>query len=216
MRSGSSGTAPSGRRTGRRSRSRVCREALAGLDDGALAVVGCLTLWVANLLERGDSEEDPRGGRRRGGGCALAPPGRRRHERGRARDRPGDAERSVRIATCSDGSTRRSSSTPTGPRSSSPGGFCHWIRLPRWGIGHGRRAEPDDRANRSARRGRHAGGRAGARPKDEAEGQPRAARAAAQYAGIRGDAAPPPLVPAVLVAAADHGYAEDGVARTRR
>ena len=36
-------------------------------------------------------------------------------------------------------------------------------------------------------------------------------RLAAQYAGIRGDAAPPPLVPAVLVAAADHGYAEDGV-----
>jgi adenosylcobinamide kinase / adenosylcobinamide-phosphate guanylyltransferase len=33
------------------------REALAGLDDGALAVVDCLTLWVANLLERGDSEE---------------------------------------------------------------------------------------------------------------------------------------------------------------
>ena len=41
----------------------------------------------------------------------------------------------VRIATCSDRSTRRSSSTPTGPRSSSPGGFCHWIRLPRWGMG---------------------------------------------------------------------------------
>jgi nicotinate-nucleotide--dimethylbenzimidazole phosphoribosyltransferase len=36
-------------------------------------------------------------------------------------------------------------------------------------------------------------------------------RLAAQYAGIRGDASPPPLVPAVLVAAADHGYAEDGV-----
>ena len=34
------------------------REALAGLDDGALAVVDCLTLWVANLLERGDSEEE--------------------------------------------------------------------------------------------------------------------------------------------------------------
>jgi adenosyl cobinamide kinase/adenosyl cobinamide phosphate guanylyltransferase len=33
------------------------REALVGLDDGALAVVDCLTLWVANLLERGDSEE---------------------------------------------------------------------------------------------------------------------------------------------------------------
>ena len=32
-------------------------EALAGLDDGALAVVDCLTLWVANLLERGGSEE---------------------------------------------------------------------------------------------------------------------------------------------------------------
>jgi nicotinate-nucleotide--dimethylbenzimidazole phosphoribosyltransferase len=36
-------------------------------------------------------------------------------------------------------------------------------------------------------------------------------RLAVQYAGIRGDAAPPPPVPAVLVAAADHGYAEDGV-----
>ena len=36
-------------------------------------------------------------------------------------------------------------------------------------------------------------------------------RLAAQYAGIRGDAAPPPLVPAVLVAAADHGYADEGV-----
>ena len=34
------------------------REALVGLDDGALAVVDCLTLWVANLLERGDSEEE--------------------------------------------------------------------------------------------------------------------------------------------------------------
>jgi adenosylcobinamide kinase / adenosylcobinamide-phosphate guanylyltransferase len=33
------------------------REALARLDDGALAVVDCLTLWVANLLEREDSEE---------------------------------------------------------------------------------------------------------------------------------------------------------------
>jgi nicotinate-nucleotide--dimethylbenzimidazole phosphoribosyltransferase len=36
-------------------------------------------------------------------------------------------------------------------------------------------------------------------------------RLAAQYAGIRGDASPPPPVPAVLVAAADHGYADDGV-----
>jgi nicotinate-nucleotide--dimethylbenzimidazole phosphoribosyltransferase len=36
-------------------------------------------------------------------------------------------------------------------------------------------------------------------------------RLAAQYAGIRGDAAPPPPEPAVLVAAADHGYAEEGV-----
>jgi adenosylcobinamide kinase / adenosylcobinamide-phosphate guanylyltransferase len=33
------------------------REALAALDDGALAVVDCLTLWVANLLKRGDSEQ---------------------------------------------------------------------------------------------------------------------------------------------------------------
>jgi adenosylcobinamide kinase / adenosylcobinamide-phosphate guanylyltransferase len=30
---------------------------LVGLDDGALAVVDCLTLWVANLLERGDSDQ---------------------------------------------------------------------------------------------------------------------------------------------------------------
>jgi nicotinate-nucleotide--dimethylbenzimidazole phosphoribosyltransferase len=36
-------------------------------------------------------------------------------------------------------------------------------------------------------------------------------RLASHYAGIRGDAAPPPLEPAVLVAAADHGYAEAGV-----
>ena len=34
------------------------RGALVGLDEGALAVVDCLTLWVANLLERGDSEEE--------------------------------------------------------------------------------------------------------------------------------------------------------------
>jgi adenosyl cobinamide kinase/adenosyl cobinamide phosphate guanylyltransferase len=34
------------------------RDALVGLDDGALAVVDCLTLWVANLLERGDSEQE--------------------------------------------------------------------------------------------------------------------------------------------------------------
>lgn len=36
-------------------------------------------------------------------------------------------------------------------------------------------------------------------------------RLAVQYAGIRGDAAPLPPEPAVLVAAADHGYAEEGV-----
>ena len=36
-------------------------------------------------------------------------------------------------------------------------------------------------------------------------------RLAAQYAGIRGDAAPPQPEPAVLVAAGDHGYAEEGV-----
>lgn len=36
-------------------------------------------------------------------------------------------------------------------------------------------------------------------------------RLAAQYAGIRGDAAPPQPQPAVLVAAADHGYAQEGV-----
>jgi nicotinate-nucleotide--dimethylbenzimidazole phosphoribosyltransferase len=36
-------------------------------------------------------------------------------------------------------------------------------------------------------------------------------RLAAQYAGIRGDATPPAPESAVLVAAADHGYAENGV-----
>jgi nicotinate-nucleotide--dimethylbenzimidazole phosphoribosyltransferase len=36
-------------------------------------------------------------------------------------------------------------------------------------------------------------------------------RLAAQYAGIRGEVAPEPPVLAVVVAAADHGYAEDGV-----
>jgi nicotinate-nucleotide--dimethylbenzimidazole phosphoribosyltransferase len=36
-------------------------------------------------------------------------------------------------------------------------------------------------------------------------------RLAAQYAGIRGEVAPEPPVFAVVVAAADHGYAEDGV-----
>lgn len=34
------------------------REALVALDDGALAVVDCLTLWVANLFEGGGSEEE--------------------------------------------------------------------------------------------------------------------------------------------------------------
>ena len=34
------------------------RDAVVGLDDGALAVLDCLTLWVANLLERGDSEHE--------------------------------------------------------------------------------------------------------------------------------------------------------------
>jgi adenosylcobinamide kinase / adenosylcobinamide-phosphate guanylyltransferase len=33
------------------------REALAALDDHAFVVIDCLTLWVANVLERGDSEE---------------------------------------------------------------------------------------------------------------------------------------------------------------
>ena len=36
-------------------------------------------------------------------------------------------------------------------------------------------------------------------------------RLAVQYSGIRGDAAPPPPETAILVAAADHGYAEEGV-----
>lgn len=31
--------------------------ALGALDDGDLAILDCLTLWVANLTERGDSEE---------------------------------------------------------------------------------------------------------------------------------------------------------------
>ena len=34
------------------------RDVIVDLDDGALAVVDCLTLWVANLLERGDSEQE--------------------------------------------------------------------------------------------------------------------------------------------------------------
>jgi adenosylcobinamide kinase / adenosylcobinamide-phosphate guanylyltransferase len=34
------------------------RDTLVGLEDGTLAVVDCLTLWVANLLERGDSEQE--------------------------------------------------------------------------------------------------------------------------------------------------------------
>jgi adenosylcobinamide kinase / adenosylcobinamide-phosphate guanylyltransferase len=33
------------------------REELAGLDDDVFAIVDCLTLWVANLIRRGDSEE---------------------------------------------------------------------------------------------------------------------------------------------------------------
>jgi adenosylcobinamide kinase/adenosylcobinamide-phosphate guanylyltransferase len=32
------------------------RAALDALDDGDFAILDCLTLWVANLLERGDSE----------------------------------------------------------------------------------------------------------------------------------------------------------------
>jgi adenosylcobinamide kinase/adenosylcobinamide-phosphate guanylyltransferase len=34
------------------------RDELVGLDDDVFAVVDCLTLWVANLLERGDSEQE--------------------------------------------------------------------------------------------------------------------------------------------------------------
>ena len=33
------------------------REAIEGLPERQLAIVDCLTLWVANLLERGDSED---------------------------------------------------------------------------------------------------------------------------------------------------------------
>ena len=33
------------------------RRALAALDDRAFVVIDCLTLWVANVLERGDAEE---------------------------------------------------------------------------------------------------------------------------------------------------------------
>lgn len=34
------------------------RDELVGLDDDVFAIVDCLTLWVANLLGRGDSEEE--------------------------------------------------------------------------------------------------------------------------------------------------------------
>jgi adenosylcobinamide kinase/adenosylcobinamide-phosphate guanylyltransferase len=34
------------------------RAALSSLDDDEYAIVDCITLWVANLLERGDSEDD--------------------------------------------------------------------------------------------------------------------------------------------------------------
>ena len=34
------------------------RDELIGLDDDVFAVVDCLTLWVANLLGRGDSEQE--------------------------------------------------------------------------------------------------------------------------------------------------------------
>jgi adenosyl cobinamide kinase/adenosyl cobinamide phosphate guanylyltransferase len=34
------------------------RAALNSLDDDEYAIVDCITLWVANLLERGDSEDD--------------------------------------------------------------------------------------------------------------------------------------------------------------
>jgi adenosylcobinamide kinase/adenosylcobinamide-phosphate guanylyltransferase len=34
------------------------RDELLGLDDDVLAVVDCLTVWVANLLGRGDSEQE--------------------------------------------------------------------------------------------------------------------------------------------------------------
>lgn len=34
------------------------RDELVGLDDDVFAVVDCVTLWVANLLGRGDSEQE--------------------------------------------------------------------------------------------------------------------------------------------------------------
>jgi adenosylcobinamide kinase/adenosylcobinamide-phosphate guanylyltransferase len=34
------------------------RDELVGLDNDVLAVIDCLTLWVANLLGRGDSEQE--------------------------------------------------------------------------------------------------------------------------------------------------------------
>ena len=214
---GSSGTAPSGPADWTTVEEPLrLREALAGLDDGALAVVDCLTLWVANLLERGDFEEDPRGGRRRGGGCARAAP---------VVVVTNEVGLGIVPATTADVRIRdllgRVNSTFVEHADRAAlvvaGRLLPLDPPAALGDGHGRRAEPDDR--RIA-------------PLDEAAMQaaeqeldrktkPRGSlgrleRLAAQYAGIRGDAAPPPLVPAVLVAAADHGYAEDGVSAYQR
>ena len=60
-----------GRRAGGRSRSRVDLEAaLAGAPAGAQVVVDCLTLWVANLLEQGLTDEQV--GRRARAAAAAA------------------------------------------------------------------------------------------------------------------------------------------------
>ena len=46
------------RRSGRPSRSRSSSSPLEALADDEHAIVDCLTIWVANLLERGHSEDE--------------------------------------------------------------------------------------------------------------------------------------------------------------
>lgn len=50
-------------------------EAIAGAPAGALVVVDCLTLWVSNLLGRGDSEDEIERTARAAAAMAAARPG---------------------------------------------------------------------------------------------------------------------------------------------